>query len=129
MTDIVRRCKWCGKLVHDGMMNMEGFYAHEDCFKPYMNEVYGPDGWRSSEDELEDCGFYAVKEGEDWVDTGIFYTDFEDDDCVEYVALLDGDIPKEVDNFTAPEGYTLAEYLDEYPEWKDSNIVLMEVER
>lgn len=125
MLDVVRRCKLCGKLVHDGMMNEEGFYAHEDCFKVLMDRDYGPGNWRASEEELEYGGFYAVKEGDSWVDTGIFYTDFEDHDCVEYVAYVDGE---EADNFTAPEGLSLEEYLNECPWWKGRKVQIVEVD-
>lgn len=121
MLDVVRRCKLCGKLVHDGMMNEEGFYAHEDCFKVLMDRDYGPGNWRGSKEELEYGGFYAVKEGDSWMDTGIFYTDFEDDDCVEYVAqYTDPDTGEvsEVDNFTAPEGLSLEEYLEDCQEYQ-----------
>lgn len=114
--DVVRRCKLCGKLVHDGMMNEAGFYAHEDCFRVLMDRDYGPDGWMGYSEENSAGGYYSVKQGDEWVETGIFYTDFEDWDNVEYVIQYTDPITgaeSPIDNFTAPEGYTAEEYLED----------------
>lgn len=82
----MRVCTICGKPITSGMTNETGdFYIHEGkCFNKYMNNVYGKHRWMElgNGDQDEFGGYYVVTtevvggiQG-----TGIFYTEWEDDD-------------------------------------------------
>lgn len=75
--DSSRICCVCGKYMHDGMTDEDGFYCHEGCFAQAMDERYGI--WRTVNDD--GCGgyyeWYDVREGK-WEPTGIYYTEWED---------------------------------------------------
>ena len=81
---IVKRiCKVCGKPLIDGMYNDDRDYIHEDCFKKYMDDLYGEGNWKHTEDGEEDgCGgYYLVTSdgGKTWEGTGIYWTEWYDD--------------------------------------------------
>lgn len=87
-------CNVCGKPVLRGMTTDDGdFHIHENCFEKYMNNEYGKGKWKGV-DELPDydysgddgCGGYYVYLDEDneWIGTGIYYTEWEDDFDVEW---------------------------------------------
>lgn len=75
-----RTCDCCGKPFSEGFTVEGGFwYCCEECFgDELMNRDY-PDGWRENqhEDDPHWCGGYYdfMHEGE-WLDTGIFYTEW-----------------------------------------------------
>ena len=80
-----RRCEICGKPVYQGFTDDWGeFYCCEGCFEAYMNKEYGEDNWKESGDE--ECGpnggYYiaTVDGGESWFDTGVYYTEWEEDE-------------------------------------------------
>ena len=82
-----------------------------------MDEIYGKRQWMKTTAEMENGGYYVYwDEGNDCiVDTGIFWTDFEEDG-VEYVVQYtdpDTGATSEVDNIVAPENYTADEYLQD----------------
>ena len=82
----MRKCAICGKKVTSGMTNECGdFYTHEGkCFEEYMDITYGKNKWMELGNGEEDRygGYYIcasdVIGGYDG--TGIFYTEFEEDD-------------------------------------------------
>ena len=82
----MRLCATCGERLRAGMTNDYGdFYTHEGkCFTKYMNKVYGKHKWMEKGDGNpgEHGGFYLYSS--DVVggceDTGIYYTEWEDDD-------------------------------------------------
>ena len=47
--DSSRICIVCGKHMHDGMTDEDGFYCHEECFEQAMDERYGT--WRAVNDD------------------------------------------------------------------------------
>ena len=75
----MRRCVICGKEVQDGMTDLENFYAHEKCFPAAMNKIYGKYRWMMVDEELEHGGYYAYWNGTGFEDTGIFYTEWEEE--------------------------------------------------
>ena len=70
-----RICTVCHEPMIDGMTDLEGFYAHEECFEKAMDERFSE--WRQVDDD--GCGGYY-----EWYDqrecercgTGIFYTEW-----------------------------------------------------
>jgi len=80
----LRICSVCGRPVYAGMTNADGsFYVHEECFETYMNETYG--AWFEVDDD--GCGgYYMGCEREEPIGpyaTGIFYTEWEDEEFEE----------------------------------------------
>lgn len=72
-----RVCQHCGKPFWGGYTDLTDFYSCEECFEDEMNECF-PEGWRLNEsgDEGENGGYYDCKNGDEWTDTGIFYTEW-----------------------------------------------------
>ena len=82
-----RRCIMCGRPVFAGMTNADGdFYVHGgECFEKYMDSVYGEHQWMMLGDDATDGegGYYIVTDDdaeEGFSGTGIFYTEWEDDE-------------------------------------------------
>lgn len=69
-----RTCTRCGKPMVDGFTDLDGFYAHEECFDAEMDELF-PGGWRQVDDDGCD-GYYEWYDQREceWCGTGIFYT-------------------------------------------------------
>lgn len=69
-----RICIHCGKPMVDGFTDLDGFYAHEECFEDAMDNMF-PDGWREVADDGCD-GYYEWFDQREceWCGTGIFYT-------------------------------------------------------
>lgn len=81
---IVRYCAMCGKKMVDGMTDLMDFYVHEECFPAAMDKEYGPGNWIGYDEPNSEDGYYSVQIDGKWEETGIFYTDWydEDDDYV-----------------------------------------------
>ena len=77
-----RTCDVCGKPLTAGMTDGGGFfYCCPECFPKYMDDTFGKDDWKATEDDDDDgCGGYYVVKADDgrWEGTGIFYTEWED---------------------------------------------------
>ena len=85
MTANYRICPICGKLVNAGMTDEIGtFYCHEECFDEYMDRTYGKRGWmRLGNGEEDEFGGYYIASADvvgGVQGTGIFYTEWEEDD-------------------------------------------------
>ena len=87
-------CDVCGKPVLRGMTTDDGdFHVHENCFEKYMNNEYGKDKWKAI-DKFPDYdysgddgygGYYVyLDENNEWIGTGIYYTEWEDDFDAEW---------------------------------------------
>lgn len=75
----IRFCEECGKPMDVGYIAGDGdWYCCEDCFEEAMNEAYGEGNWRKTEAEGSRGGFYEYLDGEEWVDTGIYDTAWND---------------------------------------------------
>lgn len=73
----VRFCEKCGKPFDAGFMMDGGFwYSCEECFEEVMNKKYGKGKWRPTSEEGYYGGFYEHLDGDEWEDTGIFYTEW-----------------------------------------------------
>lgn len=73
----IRFCDECGKPYDAGFMAGDGeWYCCEDCFEPVMNRDYGEGKWRATDEEGCHGGFYEYLDGNEWEDTGIFYTEW-----------------------------------------------------
>ncbi len=74
----IRFCDVCGIPYDMGFIACDGdWYCCQSCFNESMDDAYGKDGWRESEDEGEYGGFYEfLNDNEEWEDTGIFYTEW-----------------------------------------------------
>lgn len=73
----IRFCEECGIPFDAGFIAGDGdWYCCEDCFDDAMNTTYGEGKWRPSEDEGENGGWYESLEEDEWVDTGIYYTEW-----------------------------------------------------
>lgn len=112
MTKMIMRrpCALCGQQVAAGMTDLEGFYAHEKCFEAAMDKRYGVHMWLA----VDPDGYYAHYTGDGvWEDTGIFWTDFEEDGTEYVVQYTDPDTGAEspIDLIVAPDGYTAEEYV------------------
>ena len=73
-------CPVCGNPITFGCMYDEGTLVHEECFKEYMDKKYGE--WRQCEDDGAD-GYYQFKVDGEWRGTGIYYTEFEENELKE----------------------------------------------
>lgn len=70
----VRFCSHCGCLMIDGFMQEGGWwYFCEDCFNEAMDEYLGKGKWRINPDPNEEV-FYQYLDGDEWLDTEIFWT-------------------------------------------------------
>lgn len=84
----MRICPVCGKEVRSGMTtDMFDFYVHEKCFREYMDNEYGKENWKCYEDDKDwngehdaSGGYYIVRDSDsdEWFQTGIYYTEFDD---------------------------------------------------
>ena len=71
----IRFCSECGKPYDAGYMAGDGeWYCCENCFEPVMDRDYGKGKWRATEEEGYHGGFYEYLDGDEWEDTGIFWT-------------------------------------------------------
>lgn len=81
-----RICEVCGRQVNAGMTaENSSFYCHEECFGEYMNNTFGEHKWMNLGGYVEDefGGYYLVaddSEEKGFRGTGIYYTEWEDDD-------------------------------------------------
>lgn len=78
----IRFCEECGKPMTRGYTTDCGdWYCCEECFEDVMNYIYGKGNWRDTDKEGELGGFYQRLSdlgAEEWEDTGIFWTDWND---------------------------------------------------
>lgn len=73
----IRFCEECGKPFDAGFMADDGsWYSCKECFETAMDNCYGKGKWRPSENEGEYGGWYESFDGNEWVDTSIFYTEW-----------------------------------------------------
>lgn len=73
----IRFCEECGIPFDAGYMADDGsWYSCEDCFETAMDTTYGKGKWRPSENEGEYGGWYESFDGDEWVDTSVFYTEW-----------------------------------------------------
>lgn len=73
----IRFCEECGKPFDAGFIAGDGdWYCCEDCFDNAMDITYGKGKWRPAEDEGEYGGYYEYLDEDEWVDTGIYYTEW-----------------------------------------------------
>ena len=73
----VRFCEECGKPYDKGFIAGDGdWYSCEDCFEDAMNRVCGEGKWRPTEDEGCYGGFYEQLDGDEWIDTSVYYTEW-----------------------------------------------------
>ena len=73
----IRFCEECGKPYDKGFVAGDGdWYCCEDCFEDAMNKTYGKDKWRGTEEEGCNGGYYESFDGNEWEDTGVFYTEW-----------------------------------------------------
>lgn len=73
----IRFCEECGIPFDAGFMADDGsWYSCEECFNVAMDRTYGKGKWRPSEYEGEYGGWYEYFDGNEWVDTSVFYTEW-----------------------------------------------------
>ena len=73
----IRFCEECGKPFDAGFIAGDGdWYCCEECFDCAMNITYGEGKWRPSDKEGEYGGWYENLDGDEWVDTAIYYTEW-----------------------------------------------------
>lgn len=73
----VRFCEECGKPYDAGYIAGDGdWYCCEECFESVMDRDYGKGQWRGTNEEGEWGGYYEHFDGTEWVDTGIYYTEW-----------------------------------------------------
>ena len=73
----VRFCEECGKPFDAGFTAENGdWYCCEYCFNEVMDRDYGKGKWRASDGEGYYGGWYEYLDGDEWEDTGIFYTEW-----------------------------------------------------
>lgn len=73
----IRFCEECGKPFDAGFIAGDGdWYCCEECFDGAMNTTYGKGKWRPTDDEGEYGGYYEYLDDDEWVDTGIYYTEW-----------------------------------------------------
>lgn len=73
----IRFCDECGKPYDAGYIAGDGeYYCCEDCFEPMMNRDYGEGKWRGTDKEGRYGGLYEYLDGDEWEDTGLFYTEW-----------------------------------------------------
>ena len=71
----IRFCEECGKPFDAGFIAGDGeWYCCEECFEDAMDTTYGKGKWRPTEDEGEYGGYYESLDGDEWVDTSIYWT-------------------------------------------------------
>ena len=73
----IRFCEECGQPYDAGFMAGDGdWYCCQYCFKGAMDQTYGKDNWHATDMEGAYGGFYEYFNGNEWEDTGIFYTEW-----------------------------------------------------
>ena len=73
----IRFCEECGKPYDKGFIAGDGdWYCCEDCFEDVMNRDYGQGKWRATDEEGRYGGFYEYLDENEWIDTGIYYTEW-----------------------------------------------------
>jgi len=76
--DEFRICDRCGRVMTEGFCNESIDHICESCFESWMNEIC-PNGWRANDHEdvrLWDGGYYDEFIDGEWVDTGIYWTEW-----------------------------------------------------
>ena len=73
----IRFCEECGKPYDKGFIAGDGdWYCCEDCFEDVMNRDYVQGKWRATDEEGHYGGFYEYLDEDEWIDTGIYYTEW-----------------------------------------------------
>ena len=73
----IRFCEECGKPFDKGFIAGDGdWYCCGSCFDDAMDQTYGEGKWRPTDEEGEYGGFYENFDGNVWVDTSIYYTEW-----------------------------------------------------
>lgn len=73
----IRFCEECGKPFDAGYTAGDGdWYCCEDCFVDAMDKNCGTGKWRPTNNEGQYGGFYEALEEDGWIDTGIYYTEW-----------------------------------------------------
>ena len=73
----IRFCEECGKPFDAGFIAGDGvWYCCEECFDGAMDTTYGKGKWRPSEEEGDNGGWYEALDGDEWVDTSVYYTEW-----------------------------------------------------
>jgi hypothetical protein len=73
----IRFCEECGKPFDAGFIAGDGdWYSCEECFDAAMDTTYGKGKWRPSEEEGDNGGWYEALDGDEWVDTSVYYTEW-----------------------------------------------------
>ena len=73
----IRFCEECGKPFDAGFIAGDGdWYCCEECFDGAMDTTYGKGKWRPSDEEGENGGWYETLDGDEWIDTSIYYTEW-----------------------------------------------------
>jgi hypothetical protein len=100
----MKKCDICGKSLSVGMTNDEGdFHVHEGaCFEAFMNSRYGKGQWMRLGEAATDeyGGFYIAtddKASKGFVGTGIYCTEWEEDEAEDDGVVKAVDIEWDVD--------------------------------
>ena len=73
----IRFCEECGKPYDAGFTAGDGdWYCCEECFEESMDKSYGEGNWRGVDEEGSNGGFYEYFDGEEWIDTGAYWTEW-----------------------------------------------------
>lgn len=74
----IRFCEICGVPYDMGFVAGDGeWYCCQSCFGPVMDKDYGKYGWRDTDEEGEYGGYYEYQDAHGhWIDTGIYYTEW-----------------------------------------------------
>jgi hypothetical protein len=73
----IRFCEECGKPFDAGFIAGDGdWYCCGSCFDDAMDKTYGEGQWRPTDEEGEYGGYYENFDGDVWVDTSIYYTEW-----------------------------------------------------
>jgi hypothetical protein len=73
----IRFCEECGRPFDKGFIAGDGdWYCCDDCFDDSMDATYGKGKWRPSDEEGESGGWYEALDGDEWVDTSVYYTEW-----------------------------------------------------
>ena len=78
-------CNVCGKPVLRGMTTDNGdCHVHEDCFDKYMDDVDELPNYEFPDNDGYGGYYVYLDEDNEWVGTGIYYTEWEDDFDAEW---------------------------------------------
>ena len=73
----IRFCEECGIPFDAGFTAGDGdWYCCEECFEDSMDKSYGKGNWRGTHEEGEWGGFYERLDGDEWTDTGVYWTEW-----------------------------------------------------